>query len=102
MGGLLERIRGWLAGPGKSAGTDQMRLIVGLGNPGAAYDGTRHNVGFEVVDRLAARFGTDVKRKKFSARVGEFSAAGQKERSRLRVSLGSLPGGVLPYGNFPS
>jgi PTH1 family peptidyl-tRNA hydrolase len=50
---------------------DDIRLIAGLGNPDKEYQGTRHNIGFEVVESLAEKFGVEVKKEKFGAALGQ-------------------------------
>ena len=47
------------------------RLVVGLGNPGTEYRGHRHNVGFQVVDRLAGALGMALGQSKFQSRFGQ-------------------------------
>lgn len=48
------------------------KLVVGLGNPGKEYEGTRHNIGFAALDRLAKKFGCSFRKKsRFSAMVAE-------------------------------
>jgi len=55
-----------------------MKLIVGLGNPGREYADTRHNIGWRVVESLAARAGLAAWREKFEARLAEGRLAGRK------------------------
>jgi PTH1 family peptidyl-tRNA hydrolase len=49
-----------------------MKIIIGLGNPGDSYKGTRHNVGFETIDKLSFDFDIALKKnRRFRADVGE-------------------------------
>lgn len=55
-----------------------MKIIAGLGNPGAEYAGTRHNAGFMLVDALAAHLGVTNWREKFDALVAEARIGAEK------------------------
>lgn len=55
-----------------------MKLIVGLGNPGRKYVGTRHNIGFDVLDAVARKYGVGPARAKFDGRVLEAEFDGER------------------------
>ena len=55
-----------------------MKLFVGLGNPGAKYEGNRHNVGFMALDRIADDHGFSPWRSKFQGVVSEGVLGGEK------------------------
>ena len=55
-----------------------MFIIAGLGNPTREYEGTRHNVGFDVIDRISEKYNIDVDTKKHRALIGKGIIEGQK------------------------
>ncbi len=55
-----------------------MFIIAGLGNPTKEYEGTRHNAGFDVIDRLSEKYNIAVDVKKHRAFIGKGMIAGQK------------------------
>jgi len=87
---------------------EKLHLIVGLGNPGADYTQTRHNAGFQVVERLARRW--DVRwtyEKRFNARVarfnrGEHDALLCEPHTYMNSSGEALASVVSFYGASPS
>ncbi len=56
----------------------EVRMVVGLGNPGTRYANTRHNAGFKVIDSLVEALSIEVRKKKFGGAFGEGEYKGKK------------------------
>jgi len=88
-------------------GAGELILLAGLGNPGPQYAGNRHNVGFMVLDELAARIGGKFKTHKTGGEVLEGRLAGRrvvlvKPRSYMNLSGGPVVGAARFYKVEPS
>ncbi|MFH1812360.1 MAG: aminoacyl-tRNA hydrolase [Pseudomonadota bacterium] len=84
-----------------------MKLVVGLGNPGADYAATRHNIGFVVADELARRLGGVGWSKKFRGLVQNASAIGDtllllKPQTYMNLSGESVQGACAFYRIDPT
>lgn len=55
-----------------------MKMIVGLGNPGSQYENTKHNMGFQVIDRIAQHYHVDVDQHQFEAAYTTFKVNDEK------------------------
>lgn len=82
--------------------TAAIKLIVGLGNPGAQYTATRHNAGFWFVDRIAAAYGVTLRSEtKFNGAVGKTVIAGASVWLQQPQTYMNLSGqAVAPLARF--
>ncbi|HEY3417112.1 MAG TPA: aminoacyl-tRNA hydrolase, partial [Armatimonadota bacterium] len=71
------------------------RLVVGLGNIGKAYEHTRHNVGFDVVDELARLHSVRFRRSKFSGEEADIRVGGQRVLLLKPHTLMNLSGNAV-------
>jgi len=85
---------------------EDLHLIVGLGNPGAAYAKTRHNAGFMLADLLAARWRADWGAgKKFQSRVAKAERDGRRvvlcEPQTFMNASGEAVGAMVKFYQLP-
>ena len=68
----------WLKRHGAAETPQNIKLIVGLGNPGVRYANSRHNIGFMIVERFARAHELEFARKRFNAQIAEGSVGEQR------------------------
>ncbi len=74
-----------------------MKLVVGLGNPGERYVNTRHNLGFQVLDRLAARHDITVDTKKKKSMIGRLRIGNERVMLLKPQTFVNLSGEAVLY-----
>ena len=79
-------------GAAERRGTPADLLVVGLGNPGTEYEGTRHNVGAEVIELLAVRHGAKLRKGKERAMVDEVVVGGRRLALAIPMTYMNLSG----------
>jgi PTH1 family peptidyl-tRNA hydrolase len=79
-------------GAAERRGTPADLLVVGLANPGSEYEGTRHNVGAEVVRLLAERHGATLRKGKERSLVDEVTVAGRRLALAIPLTYMNLSG----------
>ncbi|MDP9360812.1 MAG: aminoacyl-tRNA hydrolase [Acidobacteriota bacterium] len=72
-----------------------MKLIVGLGNPGAEYERSRHNIGWMVVDAFAKKFRIEINRHEKDAMTGEGRVAGGSVKVAKPLTFMNLSGDAV-------
>ena len=72
-----------------------MKIIAGLGNPTDQYKGTRHNVGYMVIDELARRNGINVNQHKFKSMAGAGYIGGQRVILLKPITFMNLSGQAI-------
>ena len=82
-----------------------MKLIVGLGNPGSKYAGTRHNIGFDILDYTAKELDIELNQSKFKGVFGTYLHKGEKIIFLKPLTYMNLSGEsvapLLNYYNIP-
>ena len=82
--------------PGRTKEREQaMYLIVGLGNPGNRYRATRHNIGFMVLEKLAAKLELDLSQKSFNALWGKGKIASKNVILAMPQTYMNLSGNAV-------
>jgi PTH1 family peptidyl-tRNA hydrolase len=88
------------------SGEEKILAVIGLGNPGKEYENSRHNAGFQVVDRLIWRYGISMQERKFRASWGTGAAEGHKVLFAKPLTYmnrsGEAVGEIISYFDIPT